>query len=121
MAKTRGGKDTPPRPTPPKVQYCRYVFLTDDEHTRLVSRLGARKTEDMIERLDTYIGQIGTAKARKYKSHYDTILNWYRKDSDSDKSAITLNPVVSASSAGILSWAQRERERLNKEAGEMAS
>ena len=34
----------------------------------------------MLERLDSYIGQIGVKKAAKYVSHYDTILNWWRKD-----------------------------------------
>ena len=43
--------------------------------------MGEPAALEYIERLDGYIGQIGEQKAKaRYKSHYDTMLNWYRKD-----------------------------------------
>jgi hypothetical protein len=44
-------------------------------------KLGEQLTGDLIERLDGYIAQIGVqVAAKKYVSHYDTMLNWHRKD-----------------------------------------
>lgn len=59
-----------------------FVYLRPSELQKLTAQLGSRR-ESYIARLDGYIGQIGEAKARaKYKSHYHTILNWFRKDVD---------------------------------------
>lgn len=55
-----------------------FIFLTDKEHKKLLDKLGKNKTEDMIERLNNYIG----SKGKKYKSHYFTILTWDRNDPD---------------------------------------
>jgi len=64
-----------------KKRFMDHVFLSEEEHKRLIEKLGKKRTRDMIERLNNYIGQIGVAKAsKKYKSHYYTILNWDRKD-----------------------------------------
>jgi hypothetical protein len=59
-----------------KKLYLDFVYLTDDEHKKLVERLGETQTQKMIERLNNYIGSSG----RKYKSHYHTILSWWNKD-----------------------------------------
>ena len=62
-------------------RHLRYVFLTDNERENLIERMGEPAALEYIERLDGYIGQIGEKKAgAKYKSHCDTLLNWYRKD-----------------------------------------
>ena len=52
------------------------VMLTEDEELRLVQRLGKDKARDYIDRLDGYLA----AKGKSYKSHYATVLNWWRKD-----------------------------------------
>lgn len=58
-----------------KKKYLDFVFLTDEEFKKLQTELG-EKLKLYIEKLNNYIGSKGT----KYKSHYFTILNWYRKD-----------------------------------------
>lgn len=62
-------------------KFLRYVFLSKEDHNQMVEKIGKILADEYIERLDGYIGQIGVEKARaKYKSHYDTMMNWYRKD-----------------------------------------
>ena len=63
--------------TPQKQTYGEFgnVKLTDEEHGKLVQRLGKDKTADYIERLDGWL-----AEGNQKKNHYATILNWYRKD-----------------------------------------
>ncbi len=66
-----------------KRRYLDHVFLSDQEVANLEARMGRDRCERYIERLNDYIAQIGTRKARaRYKSHYHTILNWYRRDED---------------------------------------
>jgi len=60
----------------PKKQYLDHVFLSDDEHAKLVKRFGGKETEIWIEKLDSGIG----SKGYKYKSHYKTIISWSLKD-----------------------------------------
>lgn len=65
---------------PLKKKFLRYVYLSDAEFEKLMEKLNGQR-ESYIERLDGYIGQIGEKKAAtQYKSHYDTILNWKRRD-----------------------------------------
>ncbi|HEY9874611.1 MAG TPA: hypothetical protein V6D12_14320 [Candidatus Obscuribacterales bacterium] len=59
-----------------KERFFDHVFLTPEEHEKLIQRLGPEKTADYIERLNNYIG----SKGAKYKSHYHTILTWSSKD-----------------------------------------
>jgi len=58
-----------------KARHLDFVFLTPDEYSKLKADLNG-KAEEMIARLNDYIGSKGV----KYKSHYHTILNWWRKD-----------------------------------------
>ena len=74
--KEERGKGKRKRKEENKIKYLDSVFLTEEEHQKLIEKLGEDKTEDMIERLDLYIGSKGT----KYKSHYKTILNWIKMD-----------------------------------------
>ena len=63
--------------------YGDFVTLTSDERIKLRERLGEADTVRYIERLNEYIGQIGQKAANKrYRSHYHTILSFYRRDSE---------------------------------------
>ena len=58
------------------------VLLTDEEHAELSKRLNGSSAK-YIESLSGYLAQ---HPRKKYDSHYATILNWYRKDTnESDK------------------------------------
>jgi len=59
-----------------KKLYKEFVKLTEEEHLKLIEQLGQALTDDLIERLNNYIG----SKGKQYKSHYHTILTWSRKD-----------------------------------------
>ena len=50
--------------------------MTDEEHQKLIEKLGETLTEDFITRLDNYKASTG----KTYKSDYATILNWSRKE-----------------------------------------
>lgn len=52
------------------------VRLTPAEKQKLIERMGLESFEYYVTNLDLFIGQNG----RRYKSHYATLLNWYRKD-----------------------------------------
>jgi len=52
------------------------VVLSESEIAKLENKLGKAATDDLIERLSEYM----SSKGKKYKSHYATILSWYRKD-----------------------------------------
>ena len=59
-----------------KHRYGEYdnVLLTDEELTKLKEKIP--NWQDFIERLSSYIASTG----KRYKSHYVTMLNWYRRD-----------------------------------------
>ena len=59
-----------------KIKFLEFVFLSNDEHQKLVQKLTESKTKEMIERLNNYVGSTG----KKYKSHYHTILTWENKE-----------------------------------------
>lgn len=70
-----------------KERFMDFVFLTESEHTSLVNKFWLTKTNYWIDRLNSYIGQIGVgAASKKYKSHYFTILNWERREWGKDGS-----------------------------------
>ena len=61
--------------------YMEFVKLTSDEHSKLLEQFGEAGLKERIAALNNYIGKIGVrAAAKKYKSHYFTILSWERKD-----------------------------------------
>ena len=65
----------------PKKLFLDFVYLTEEEHARLLNYYGKEHVNMMIERLNGYIGQIGEKKAKaKYTSHSHTIQNWSNKD-----------------------------------------
>ena len=55
-----------------KNKYSECVFLTDDEHKKLVEKYGELNTRRFIEKLNNYKG----ANGKKYASDYKAILNW---------------------------------------------
>lgn len=73
--------ESAPSPKVVKHKYGEYknVLLTDDELQKLKSEYS--DYEERIERLSSYVASTG----KKYKSHYATIRNWARKDTDTKK------------------------------------
>ena len=57
------------------------VFMTEEEYQKLITELGDPLTKRYIEKLSLY----QQSKGKRYKSHYATILNWYKKDLDEGK------------------------------------
>jgi phage replication O-like protein O len=92
--------------------YGCHVELTGREYERLVERLGPQSVEDIIEFFNLKIESKGVAQWRAdHKSDYATILYWERNGwiiPGKGKS----NQRLSASSRGIMGWAERERERM---------
>ena len=72
-------KDSGENPTKHKHGEYRNVLLTDEELEKLQDEY--IDWEDKIERLSSYMASTG----KKYKSHYATIRNWARKDSEKQK------------------------------------
>ncbi len=68
-----------------KNKYLDFVFLSDDEFNKLKDKLSIKVANDYIERLNNYIGSTG----KKYKSHYYTILTWFRKNNTSTSKEIS--------------------------------
>ena len=59
-----------------KVKHLNFVFLTSEEHKKLLERYGDNNTRKLIDSLNRYIGSTG----KKYKSHYFTLLNFAKRD-----------------------------------------
>jgi hypothetical protein len=64
-----------------KSLFMDFVFLTAEEHQKLIDQFGEQKTSNMIERLNSY-GHQKPKKFKEYASHYHTILAWERKDKE---------------------------------------
>jgi hypothetical protein len=62
--------------------YMDFVLLSDDEYQKLVEQFGQAKTDEMIERLNSY-GHTTPKKFKQYASHYHVILTWARNDKPS--------------------------------------
>ena len=58
-----------------KKKYLDFVYLAEEEHTKLINLYGIKQTDELIDKLNNYIGSTW----KRYKSHYYTILNWLRK------------------------------------------
>ena len=59
-----------------KEKHLDFVFLTSEEHKKLLQRYGDMNTRKLIDSLNRYIGSTG----KKYKSHYFTLLNFAKRD-----------------------------------------
>jgi len=62
-------------PPPKKNKFLDSVFLTDEEYKKLQEVIGQKSLEVGIEKLDYSI----TVKGGKYKDHYKTLLNWWKR------------------------------------------
>jgi len=59
-----------------KKEHEKGVFLTPKEYDKLINEIGKNPTKEYMKDLSLYI----QSKGKRYKSHYATILAWYRKD-----------------------------------------
>lgn len=68
---------------PPKNKYGESgnVMLTDNEYKRLAEQMGVSKRNEYIEKLSDYMASTG----KKYRSHYSTIRNWWRRDGGDER------------------------------------
>jgi len=64
---------------PPKRKYGEFqnVLLSEEELQKLKDKLGGQ-AEAFIEKLSAYM----ESRGKRYKSHYATILNWWRRDKE---------------------------------------
>jgi len=71
------GKETKGKeiPLPPKTKHLDSVYLTESEYEKLKEVLSQKSLDIGIEKLDYSI----TVKGGKYKDHYKTLLNWFRR------------------------------------------
>lgn len=76
VKKSRNKKDISIEISKKKFGEFENVLLDGQEHEKLVDILGDIGASEYIERLSAYLAQTG----HRYKSHYATILNWWRKD-----------------------------------------
>jgi len=58
-----------------KRRYGDFVLLTDAQHAALLDNMSVYHRNKLVADLDAYIGSRG----KRYKSHYHTILVWYRR------------------------------------------
>lgn len=61
-----------------KNKFLDFIKLTDEEHIKLIETYWEVKVNKMMQRLNDYIW----SKWDKYKSHYFTMLNWFRAESE---------------------------------------
>jgi len=58
------------------------IFLTNNQYTKLRETYTDSQIKDKVITLSNYMYSAG----KKYKSHYHTILNWFRRDKDKQPS-----------------------------------
>lgn len=63
-------------PAEPKEKHLSCVYLTKEEHEKLLIKFGQEETDKWIYELNNGI----MSKGYKYKSHYHTILKWKSRD-----------------------------------------
>ncbi len=80
-----------------KKLFSEFVYLTDDEHKKLLEKFGGEETKNRIERLNNYIG----SKGAKYKSHYHTILTWANRDKEKPLIAASLQKTIVPESSSL--------------------
>jgi len=77
------GKKKREKPLKQKFGEFLNVFLTTEEHEKLINKFGVVGTSNWIESLSAHLKSVG--KPRKYEDHYATILNWARRDKKEGK------------------------------------
>ena len=76
------------------------VFLTNEELKRLIQRFNAPAVQRTIDRLSCYMESCG----KKYKSHYATLLNWLKEDSEFSGSQIPVAVATELEDRGVDEW-----------------
>ena len=74
-------KETKVKETKEKREYAPLVFMTEEEHQKLVNKLSESVTDDYIEDISLYCQSHG----KRYKNYYATVLAWHRKDEKEGK------------------------------------
>ncbi len=87
-----------------KTKYLDSVFLSDIEHKKLQEAIGQKSLDVGIEKLDYSI----TVKGGKYKDHYKTLLNWYRR-------GYLASGGNGNKFAGIKAWLERDDEKTGQD------
>lgn len=102
------------REKPEKQKFLDDVFLTAEEHAKLVERLGADRTQRAIEILDNYLGQ-NEKNRKRYTSHYKAILSWVikRLEEDERKSNGNTQQPVAGSYASRLAYRHGPEQERN--------
>ncbi len=85
------GKETKGNKKKDKIIYGQFsnVLLTTDEAEALIKKFGIAGMDTKVQNLSGYIASKGITR---YKSHYATILNWARRDSDTEVPEIVVAP-----------------------------
>jgi len=78
-----------PKDQEAKKEYERLVYLSEQEHSKLLAKYGAKNTTAALTKLSVYKGSTG----KTYKSDYLTILNWVMGSVMGQKGATVPAPV----------------------------
>lgn len=87
-----------------KDKYGDFIFLTKEEHQKLLTKWGPEKLNNLLEILNNGIG----AKGYKYKSHYHALLTWEKRE------VKNIKPFPKQEDSGLLSRAKEELGRMAK-------
>lgn len=68
-----------------KNKHLDFVFLTENDYSKLLEKFGETRTTELIEELNIGLG----SKGYKYKSHYFTILSWAKRKVKNELAAKT--------------------------------
>lgn len=102
--------DKPPPSSKNKKRYIDHVFMTEDEHGKLLHNYGEAKTNHFIQKLDAYVG----SKNKKYSSHYKTIINWILKE----EAPPTSTPPAKPKASGVTQYPQWLKDKSEEEFNE---
>ena len=102
-----------------KNKYLDFVYLSEDEHQKLISQLGNKLTDELIDKLNNYIWSTG----KRYKSHYFTILNWSKNEVkvtthtnlERERQAELHRQKIAEQIEAFNSWSKQDSETLNQD------
>jgi len=80
-----------------KKLFLEFVYLTDDQYQKLLSKFGEQEAKARVEKLNNYIG----SKGNKYKSHYHTILTWANRDKEKPLIVTSTQKAVASASSSL--------------------
>lgn len=105
---------TPEQP----LSFGNFVRLKNSEYDKLVAKFGVVRVDEMIQRMDNYIGE-DPKRQKKYetRNHYLTLLNWERMDQERKTQPLMQKP--QPEQPRRKSWAELGREMDARERGEV--